>query len=79
MFNFHRHGASLDRDPALTLQFHVVEDLVLHLTLLNGACKFKHPVGERAFAMIDVSDNAKVSNVLGFDLRHEVQLRIEKT
>jgi len=28
--------------------------------------------------MIDVSDDAKVANVLCFDLRHEVQLRIEK-
>ena len=78
MFNSHRNGAGFDGDAALPFKLHVVQNLFLHLALFNGARKLEHAVGQRAFTMIDMCDDAKVSNVLGFDLRHEVQLQIEK-
>ena len=63
----HDHGAGFDRDTALTFQVHVVQQLLLHVAKLDGACCFQETIGERAFAVIDVSDDAKVANVLASD------------
>ena len=66
----HRNGPGLDRDPARTFQFHVVENLVLHFSLGDGAGVFQHPVGQRAFAVVNVGDDAKVANVLAIKFWH---------
>jgi hypothetical protein len=31
---------------------------------------FQHPISKRAFAVIDVSNDAEITNILGFDLCH---------
>ena len=41
----HCNGASFDGDAALPFQLHVIEDLLLHFTLLNGAGIFEQSVG----------------------------------
>jgi len=46
-----RDGAGLDRDAALALQVHVVEDLVLHLARRNGVALFKKPIRQRRLAV----------------------------
>jgi hypothetical protein len=51
-------------DAALPLQLHIVENLVLEITLCNGVGVHKHPVGQSAFPVINVSNNAEVSDVL---------------
>ena len=63
-FRLHRHRASLDRDASLAFQFHVVQQLILHLTLLHGSGMFQQPVGQRAFAVVDVGDDAKIPNLV---------------
>ena len=57
------YGAGLDRDAALLFQLHVVEDLVLHDTLLHRAAFFDQPVGERGLAVVDVGDDGEIADV----------------
>ena len=60
----HLDGMALDSDATLTLQVHVVEQLGLHVALGHGAREFKKPVGQGAFAVVDVGNNAKVADIL---------------
>ena len=61
----------LDRDPALALDVHAVEILGFHLARGNGTGAFKEPIGERGFAVVDVRDDAEVSDVFGHGRRAE--------
>ena len=60
----HAHRAGLDRDAALALEVHVVEQLFLHFTARDGAGVLDKPVGQRALAVVDVSDDAEVTDML---------------
>ena len=55
----------LDRDAALALELHVVEELVLHLARGDRATALQDAVGERRLAVIDVSDDREVTDPLG--------------
>src|SRR5438128_4382044 len=55
------HGFGLDRDTALALEVHRVEDLCGHFTLCERAREFEQAVRKRGFAMIDMSDDRKIS------------------
>jgi hypothetical protein len=46
--------------------------LLLHFALLNGTSVLEQPVSQGTLAMINVRDNAKVSNILAFDFGHAV-------
>jgi hypothetical protein len=54
----------LDCDAALLFELHAVEELRLLLAHGNHACHVEKPVGQSAFAVIDVRDDAEVPNVL---------------
>jgi hypothetical protein len=54
---FHPNCSSFDRNASLPLKFHVIEHLRLELTFLNGASVLQQSVGERTFAVIDVSND----------------------
>jgi hypothetical protein len=56
-------GRGLDGDPALALEVHVVEDLLLELALGDGAGAHEQPVGERALAVVDVGDDREIPNL----------------
>ena len=60
----HAHGLALDGDPAFTLDVHAVEVLRAHVAVRDHAGDLQHAVGERRFAVIDVSDDAEVANQL---------------
>jgi hypothetical protein len=45
----HAHGGRFDRNAALTLDIHGVEQLLLHIAFLNGIRQFHHPVGSVDF------------------------------
>jgi hypothetical protein len=60
----HRNGRGLDGYAALTFDVHSVEHLLLEILLADCASKQQESVGKCAFAMVDMSDNAKISNVL---------------
>ncbi len=57
-----RHALRLDRDAALALQVHRVQDLLLHLALLEAAAQLDQAVGERGLAMVDVRDDREIAN-----------------
>ncbi len=59
-----RGGLRLDRDPALALELHRVEDLLAHLALGETAAALDEAVCERRFAVIDVRDDRKVADEL---------------
>ena len=58
------HGPGLDRDSALALQIHIVEQLLAKLALGDGPRLQQELVGQRALAVIDVSDDREISNEL---------------
>ena len=55
-------GARLDRDSALTLELHVVEELSLHVARGNGVGVLEYPVRERALAVVNVRDYTEISD-----------------
>ena len=59
----HRHRFALDRNPPLPLQLHLVQELRLHLLRADGAGDFQKPVGQRGLAVVDVRDDAEISDV----------------
>ncbi len=58
-----RHGVRLDGDAALALQIHVVEDLVFHFAQRHGVGLLEDAVGKRALAVVDMCDDAEISDV----------------
>ncbi len=54
----------LDGDAALALEVHGVEDLLVHFALRQRSGHFKEAVGQRGFAVVDVRDDAEISNEL---------------
>jgi hypothetical protein len=53
-----------DRDTPLLLKLHVIEHLLGHIPGGNRARQLEDSVRKRRFAMIDVGDDAEISNVL---------------
>ena len=56
-------GAGLDGDTPLTLQIHVVQQLVFHLALRHGIALFQQAIRQRGFSVVDVSDDGEVADV----------------
>src|SRR5260370_16919645 len=54
----------LDGDAALALEVHGVKNLFVHFALRQRAGHFEQAVSERGFAVVDVRDDAEVSNEL---------------
>ena len=65
-----RRGLGLDRNPALALQRHGVQYLRLHLAVGEAAAELDEPVSQRGFAVVDVSDDGKVADVLHYEKGH---------
>jgi len=57
-------GLGLDGDAALALDIHRVEDLFLHLAQVEATGHLDEAVGERGFAMVDVSDDGEIADIL---------------
>jgi hypothetical protein len=54
------HRLRLDRDPALTLELHRVEELIAHVALAHGLGQLQDAVGQRRLAVVDVRDDREV-------------------
>ncbi len=54
---------ALNGDAPFALEVHVVECLVLHLPLTDGSCGLQKTICEGAFAMVDVGNDAKITDV----------------
>ena len=59
---FHAGCLQLDRDAALALQLHVVEELFLHVAGGHRARVLQQPVGQGGFAVVDVGDDAEIAD-----------------
>ena len=60
------HCLALDRNAALALKVHVVQDLVLHLAAREEPGLLDHAVRERGLAVIDVGNDAEVPRPLAY-------------
>ena len=62
------HRLRLDGDPAFALDVHVVEHLLVaaHLAVGHAAGRLDQPVGERRLAVVDVRDDAEVTDAVDF-------------
>ena len=59
-----RDRIALDRDAPFTLDVHRVEHLFVKITLRDTATGLNESVGQSRLAMINMGDDAEVSNVL---------------
>src|SRR5439155_24895612 len=59
---FEAHGLRLDRDAALALEFHIVENLLAHFARFKPAAGLDQPVGERRFAVIDMRNDREIAD-----------------
>ena len=57
----HRHRMRLDRDPALTLQIHRIEQLVLLVPFLNGPGALEQSIRQGRLAVIDMRNDTKIA------------------
>ena len=55
-------GLRLDRDPALALELHRVEQLVAHLAARHRLGHLEDPVRERRLPVVDVGDDREVAD-----------------
>lgn len=61
-FPLHSHGRELDSDATLLFDIHRIEHLrIFHLSFFFGSRDFEHPIGQRGFTVVDMSDDAEVS------------------
>ena len=60
----HAHRAGFDRDTAFSFEFHVVEQLFLHFPFGNRTSVFQQAIRQRAFAVVNVGNNAEITDVL---------------
>ena len=61
-----RTARGLDRDAALALEVHVVEQLLLHLARRDGAGELEKAVGQRRLAVVDVGNDREVADPGGY-------------
>ena len=59
----HADRLRLDRDPALALELHRVEQLRAHQSRIDGVGQLENPVSERRLAVVDVGNDREVADV----------------
>ena len=63
-FVVQRSGLRFDGYAALFFDIHRVQNLRTHLSVLQAAAALDEPVSERGFAMINVRNDRKISDVI---------------
>ena len=53
----HANGIGLDRDAALALDIHGVEQLRLHVAFVDGMGELEDAIADRGLAMVDVRND----------------------
>ena len=59
----HANGIGLDRDAALALDIHRVEQLRLHVALIDGMGELEDAVTDGGLAMVDMRNDREVADV----------------
>ena len=57
----HRHRTSFDRDPTLTFEIKIVQQLFFHLANRHSSCVFEQSIRQRALAVVDMGDDAEIT------------------
>jgi hypothetical protein len=60
----HLYSVTLDSNTLLALKVHIVKNLILHFTLIQRTCHLKQSVSKGTLAVVNVCNNAKISNIL---------------
>ena len=58
------HRVAFDRDAPFTFDIHRIEELIFEFALCDCTASLNQAVCERRLAMVDMSNDAKVANVL---------------
>src|SRR6478672_8995121 len=75
---FHRYGMPLDRNSALALQVHGIEQLILLFAFMNGPGALEQTVRQGCLAMIDMRDDAEIARQLYTHERGTMRVRLRK-
>ena len=59
-----RHCMSLNGNAPLPLQVHIIENLLLHISLLHRTGQFQQSVRQSGLAVVNVGNDGKIANVL---------------
>jgi hypothetical protein len=70
----HPHWLQFDRDPPFSFQIHCIKQLFPHFPGFHRFGNFQHPVSESGFPVINVSDDAKISDILLIDHRFNLTI-----
>ena len=63
----HLDGVALNGDPALALEIHIIEYLLLKILPRDGLCRLQQAVSQGTLPMVDMGYNAKVTYMLHLD------------
>ena len=55
---------AFDRNAPFTFNIHAIENLVLKIPVRNNVRHLNKPVGQSGFTVIDMGDNAEISDIL---------------
>src|SRR5260370_694778 len=66
---FHAHRLGLDGDSAFSFQFHPVHDLLAHFALRDRARGLEQAIRQRRLSVVDMRDDAEVTDVHGKTFR----------
>ena len=64
MLVMHANRLHLDSNPAFPLEFHRIEHLLLHLSMLYRFCGLEHAVRKGGLTMVDMGDDTEITNIL---------------
>ena len=56
------YRVGFDRDPAFPLEIHLIEHLIAHIALCDGAGPLQQAVGEGRFAVVDMGNDGEVAD-----------------
>jgi hypothetical protein len=73
-----RYSLALNRDTALAFNVHVVENLVLEISVIYDMRLLDKTIRKRGLAVINVRNNTKVSDFRGFNHTRAVYRRYGK-
>ena len=60
----HLDGVQLDGDAAVALQFHVIQHLIHHGTLVHRVRHFQQTIGKRGLPVVNMGNNAEIADIL---------------
>lgn len=60
---FHLYGMAFYGNAPLTFQVHIIKHLVFVFAFRNSACSFEQTIGQRAFPVVNVRYNTKISDI----------------